>query len=115
MSGKKYLLVAVGCMALSAAAFAADPSTSTTSTSSTSAKSQHPISDSAITTKVKAALLTKDDLKSLHIHVDTKNGVVTLTGTVPSSEQGEMAVDTAKSVEDVQDVKNSLQVKTASK
>ena len=117
MVAKKTLLLAVGCVAFSAAALAADPSSSSPSPSpaSSTEKSQHPVSDSAITAKVKAALLTKDDLKSLHIHVDTKNGVVTLTGTIPSSDQGDMAVEAAKGVDGVKDVKNSLQTKTASK
>ena len=42
------------------------------------------IEDGAITTKIKAATLTDPDLKSTQIEVETKAGVVTLRGTVPS-------------------------------
>ena len=42
------------------------------------------IEDGAITAKIKAATLTDPDLKSTQIEVETKAGVVTLRGTVPS-------------------------------
>jgi len=44
------------------------------------------VDDSAITAKVKAELLGAKDVKSTHIHVKTRAGVVWLTGTVPTAE-----------------------------
>ena len=43
------------------------------------------IEDGAITAQVKAAMLTDPDLKSVHVEVETRAGVVSLRGTVPSS------------------------------
>lgn len=70
------------------------------------------VTDGALTTKVKTKLLATKDLKSTGIHVKTKDRVVNLTGTVPSSEQREMAVSTARSVEGVDSVDNNLKVST---
>jgi hyperosmotically inducible periplasmic protein len=70
------------------------------------------IEDSALTTKVKAALLAEKNLKSLPISVESTNGVVTLSGQVVSSAQIEQAVDVAKHVKGVKDVHNALKLKT---
>jgi hyperosmotically inducible protein len=70
------------------------------------------IDDSALTTKVKAALLTEKNLKSLPISVESTEGVVTLSGNVVSSAQIDQAVDVAKHVKGVKDVHNALKVKT---
>lgn len=69
-------------------------------------------SDSAITTKVKASLLTEKNLKSLGISVDTSKGVVTLSGTVPSSTEVKQAEDVARGIKGVKDVHNELHLKT---
>jgi len=70
------------------------------------------IDDSALTTKVKAALLTEKNLKSLPISVESTGGVVTLSGKVVSSAQIDQAVDVAKHVKGVKDVHNALELKT---
>jgi hyperosmotically inducible periplasmic protein len=70
------------------------------------------IDDSALTTKVKAALLTEKNLKSLPISVESTEGVVTLSGQVVSSAQIDQAVDVAKHVKGVKDVHNALELKT---
>ena len=46
--------------------------------------SNHPVNDTWITTKVKAELATTDGVKSTNIDVKTINGVVTLTGVLPT-------------------------------
>ena len=63
-----------------------------------------------LTTKVKTKLLATKDLKSTGIHVKTKDRVVNLTGTVPSKEQHQLALDTVRSVEGVDNVKDNLKV-----
>jgi hyperosmotically inducible periplasmic protein len=70
------------------------------------------IEDSALTTKVKAALLAEKNLKSLAISVESTEGVVTLSGQVVSTAQIEQAVDVAKHVKGVKDVHNALELKT---
>ncbi len=62
------------------------------------------ISDTAITAEVKARYLAEEQLKSAQISVTTTNGVVTLTGTVGSSEAKAVAVKLARSVEGVKSV-----------
>ncbi|HEY0179935.1 MAG TPA: BON domain-containing protein [Dokdonella sp.] len=66
--------------------------------------SDHPVGDSWITTKVKSELATTDGVKSMDISVKTVNGVVTLTGTQPSSTAIKKAVAAAKSVKGVKHV-----------
>jgi hyperosmotically inducible protein len=61
-----------------------------------SAGLQATVTDSAITTKIKGQLLANTDLRKADISVSTNNGVVTLTGTVPSGELRQLAVDLAR-------------------
>ncbi len=71
------------------------------------------VSDAALTTKVKTALLAEKNLKSLDIGVESTSGVVTLSGTVISSAQIDQAVDVAKHTKGVKDVHNDLRMKSA--
>ena len=64
-------------------------------------KSEQPVSDSWITTKVKSELATTDGVKSLDIEVKTVNGVVTLIGVQPSDLAVKKAVAAAQSVKGV--------------
>lgn len=64
-------------------------------------KSEQPVSDSWITTKVKSELATTDGVKSLDIEVKTVNGVVTLIGVQPSDVAVKKAVAAAQSVKGV--------------
>ena len=66
--------------------------------------SQQPASDTWITTKVKAELATTEGIKSGDISVTTKNGLVTLSGTVNSKAQVQKSIALAKSVKGVRDV-----------
>lgn len=71
------------------------------------------VDDSAITTKVKAAVMAEPGLKSLDINVETRNGVVTLAGTVQSPDLKQRAVTLAQQVEGVRSVSDRLVVKPA--
>ena len=73
------------------------------------------IEDSALTTKVKGALMHAKNLKSMHIDVESTDGVVTLSGTVPSEAQIDQAVDVTKHLKGVTDVHNALTVKVSDK
>jgi len=66
--------------------------------------------DTAISTKIKAALVKDQELKAFDIHVETDHGVVHLTGSVDSSIQKADAVRIAKGTENVRDVVNDIVV-----
>ena len=63
--------------------------------------------DSWLTTKVKSELVSAG-FDPLHVHVDTADKVVTLSGTVESSTKAQKAVTVAKAVDGVGDVKDHL-------
>lgn len=67
--------------------------------------------DSAITAKVKAALVDNDSIKSTDISVKTDKKVVTLSGFVQSQSQAEAAVAAAKAIEGVSSVSDKLHVR----
>lgn len=62
------------------------------------------ISDSWITSKVKASYLVSNNLDGLKIGVDTKDGMVRLSGEVPSAEQKRLAEETARNIRGVRGV-----------
>ena len=66
------------------------------------------ISDSAITTKVKASFLGDERLEGSHIKVTTTNGVVTLTGTAAGAGSKAAAEALAKNVNGVKSVDDEL-------
>ncbi len=71
------------------------------------------VDDTVITAKVKASL-TKDSATKAHeIHVNTKSGVVVLTGTVASVAEKEKAEADTKAVKGVVNVENQLVVSAA--
>jgi len=71
------------------------------------------VDDAAITTKVKAAVLAEPGLKSMDINVDTKDGVVTLAGTVGSQDLKQRATQVAQQVQGVKQVSDQLVVKSS--
>jgi len=70
------------------------------------------IDDTAITTKVKSAMVADPTLKALQINVDTKNGVVTLAGAVDSQAMKDRATEVTQGVTGVKSVDNNLTVKS---
>lgn len=66
--------------------------------------------DSWITTKVKAVLIKEDGLEGLSIGVQTKGGVVQLSGWVKTHQQMEKAQSLASQVKGVRRVENDLQI-----
>jgi len=69
------------------------------------------VDDSVITTKVKSLLAGDDFLKSFEISVETRKGVVQLSGFVDSQNAVNKAGQIARSVGGVRSVQNSLIVK----
>jgi osmotically-inducible protein OsmY len=66
------------------------------------------VDDSAITTKVKAAIFNEPSLKVFQINVETFKGEVQLSGFVDSSKSVHKAGEVARSVTGVKSVKNNL-------
>jgi len=69
------------------------------------------LADSAITTKVKTALLTTKGIPSFSISVETYEGHVQLSGQVENREQIAQAGKVAAEVSGVRSVRNDLRVK----
>lgn len=69
------------------------------------------IDDAAITGRVKSALAGTRGTSALKTNVDTKEGVVTLTGTARSESEKELAEEVAKGVNGVRSVDNQIQVR----
>lgn len=61
-------------------------------------------SDTWITTKVKSSLLAEDATPGMAIEVETKDGVVSLSGTVATEAEREAAINKAKAIEGVREV-----------
>lgn len=68
------------------------------------------LEDTAVTARVKAALIAEPRLKALAIDVSTANGVVTLHGTADSPVSRDNAVQVASNVDGVKSVRNELLV-----
>jgi len=75
-------------------------------------KSDQPVTDTWITTKVKTELATTEGVKSTKISVTTKDGIVALVGVLATQDAVDKAVAAAKSVKGVKSVDSSgLKVK----
>ncbi|HMN45305.1 MAG TPA: BON domain-containing protein [Povalibacter sp.] len=68
-------------------------------------------SDASLTGSVKSALISNDATKARQINVETKDGVVQLSGFVDSAAAKSAAEATAKNVEGVQKVENKLLIR----
>jgi hyperosmotically inducible protein len=70
------------------------------------------IDDSILTAKVKTALIGSSETKAHQINVETKDGIVQLSGFVDNAAAKTAATSVAKSVTGVKGVKNELSVKS---
>lgn len=66
--------------------------------------------DASITMRIKTTYLFNGHLNPFRINVDTRDGVVTLHGTVPSDIHRDLAVEIAKNADGVRGVENELRV-----
>jgi osmotically-inducible protein OsmY len=69
------------------------------------------IDDSVITTKIKSLLAADDFLKSFQIGVETRKGIVQLSGFVNSQKAVDKAGEITSSVKGIKSLKNNLVVK----
>jgi len=68
------------------------------------------VADSAITTQIKAQLASDEGLSGSDIHVETSDGVVTLSGTVASTALRNRAGQIASATDGVKKVTNDIKV-----
>jgi hyperosmotically inducible protein len=95
--------LALGAVGVGSVAFAADEMP---------AKSDQPVTDTWITTKVKTELATTDGVKSTKISVTTKDGIVALVGVLPTQAAVDKAIAATQGVKGVKSVDSSgLKVK----
>ena len=85
--------------------------TSSTATTGSSGSNGNVVTDTVQTGKIKAAFASENGLKDSDISVDTKDGVVTLTGTAKSKEQIALATSVAQRQEGVNRVDSQVVVK----
>ena len=113
------LALFLGSAMISASASAENPPTTSAQSVATSAgqavdsslnKVGDFMDDSTITARVKAALIDDKNIRSSDISVKTENKVVTLSGSVDSAEQKDLAVNAAKTVKGVTTVNDQLNV-----
>jgi len=76
----------------------------------TSNEATEVVEDAWITSKIKADLLATHEAPGMAIDVDTKDGVVTLNGTVKSQAEADKAVAHAKTIKGVKHVTSKLKV-----
>ena len=69
------------------------------------------IDDTVLTTKVKTALLGDEQTKSFDIKVETRKGMVQLSGFVDTASQVDRGVAVARSIEGVKGVENAMTLK----
>lgn len=69
------------------------------------------IDDSVVTTRVRSALLGDPDVKSFDIKVETRKGVVQLSGFVGSQDRIDQAIALVRTVEGVKGVENGMSLR----
>ncbi|GGC67481.1 BON domain-containing protein [Undibacterium terreum] len=69
------------------------------------------VDDSVVTTKVKAALVQDEQVKSMDVKVTTNKGQVMLSGFADNQAQIDRSIAVAKGIEGVTDVDNKLSLK----
>ncbi|CAN5350392.1 BON domain-containing protein [soil metagenome] len=70
------------------------------------------VDDATITTRVKAKFAEDKQVSAMRISAETLNGVVQLSGFATSESERALAVQLARSVPDVKDVRNSIVVRS---
>jgi hyperosmotically inducible protein len=121
---KRFIVVSLLSLALASGAFAAQNKNAKApakpSTSNTNAKAPAkpaaakpaaaPVDDATITAAVKAKLSKTPSLKTASLNAASKDGVVTLTGSVKTGGLKGVATNVAKSVKGVKKVDNQITV-----
>lgn len=72
--------------------------------SATADKAEEAVTDTWITSKVKSTFLADANISGLDIKVETNQGVVSLSGIVPTAAERDLAIDKARAIKGVQAV-----------
>lgn len=88
----------------------AGPTVPNDSRAKSSRRSDHPIDDSVITTKIKAKFVKDKQVRADNIEIKTVNGAVELTGTARTKAKAAHAVALARQVKGVKSVTNNIKV-----
>ncbi|MEK1904254.1 MAG: BON domain-containing protein [Pseudomonas sp.] len=72
--------------------------------SDTAEKAEDAVTDTWITSKVKSTFLADDSISGLDIKVETNQGVVSLSGIVPTDAERDLAIEKTKAIKGVHDV-----------
>ncbi|HXG95276.1 MAG TPA: BON domain-containing protein [Blastocatellia bacterium] len=108
---RKLLLALIACAVLfNFACVRPEQSNREGQTSANTNTAQATVSDEEITAQAKLALLADSRTSGFATEIDTRGGVVTLTGTVDSEETKAAAAAIVRNVQGVRDVNNQLQV-----
>ena len=107
------LLIAGSALALALAACDKGPETRSAGEKGPVDRTQAVATDATITAKVKSKFVADDQLKAHEINVDTKNGIVTLRGSVADANAKDRAAVVAREVEGVTSVNNELVVRSS--
>jgi len=70
------------------------------------------IDDGLITSNVKKALVEEPTISALHIVVETRSGVVQLSGVAGSEEEKKKAAEVASGVPGVKQVRNDIRIRS---
>lgn len=76
-------------------------------------REKHSVGDGRITTAIKTKLLVSSDTSARRIHVNTRNGIVTLTGVAYTKQEKSSAGRVARSVHGVRHVDNRVVVQAS--
>lgn len=98
-----------GAMSVLAAGCGNRPETPPAPVASTSVGTE--IDDTVITTRVKSALLADPDIKSFDLKVETRKGLVQLSGFVNNQGQVDRAITATRGVQGVKDVEHHISLK----
>ena len=80
-----------------------------------SSSTKEALSDSTITSKIKAEMAKEKGVSASKIHVKTVDGVVTLTGTARNADEADRAAAIAKDTKGVTSVNNNIQIASAAR
>ena len=74
-------------------------------------KAEHALEEAQLTAKIKSKMALDDHVSATAIHVETDDGVVTLSGTVRSTAEHDRAVQLARETEGVKRVVDRLHIR----
>jgi osmotically-inducible protein OsmY len=111
--GAAALVAAFGAVAQTATAprpGVGNADVSTPNQQATGQDAKRVVTDSVITTRVKAKYAVDETVKATKIKVDTKRGIVTLSGNAMSKAEADRAVAMARETDGVNSVVNNIRI-----